>query len=101
MLVAPAAAWSDPVARSAEAAAEPTAVRLPMTQLPPFEQYSSGVGLMVWATGPAIGPVPVDDPGLSRDLGAAARTRVERDFTAERMAASSLEIYQSVAERAG
>lgn len=41
----------------------------------------------------------LDDRGLARGLGAAARTRVERDFTADRMAASSLEVYRSVLRR--
>lgn len=42
----------------------------------------------------------LDNVELARSLGAAARARVERDFTAERMAASALAIYHRVAERA-
>ncbi len=40
----------------------------------------------------------LDDGDLARRLGRAARARVEREFTADRMAASSLEIYQRVAQ---
>ncbi len=43
----------------------------------------------------------LDDRELARRLGGAARERVARDFSAERMAASSLEIYQRVVEQAG
>ncbi len=42
----------------------------------------------------------LDDRDGARNLGAAARARVERDFTAERMAESSLAIYRRAAERA-
>ena len=41
----------------------------------------------------------LDDRDLARSLGAAARARVERDFTADCMAAKSLELYRHVAKR--
>ena len=41
----------------------------------------------------------LDDRELARRLGAAARARAEREFTADQMAASSLEIYRSVLRR--
>lgn len=43
----------------------------------------------------------LDDRELAGELGSAARARVERDFPADRMAASSLEVYRRVLERAG
>ena len=43
----------------------------------------------------------IDDRELARSLGAAARARVEKEFTAERMAASSLDIYRDVLAQAG
>jgi glycosyltransferase involved in cell wall biosynthesis len=43
----------------------------------------------------------LDDHELGRGLGAAARARVEREFTSDEMAARSLEVYQRVVERAG
>ena len=41
----------------------------------------------------------LDDRELALRLGAAARARAEREFTADQMAASSLEIYRSVLRR--
>lgn len=41
----------------------------------------------------------LDDRARARDLGKAARARVERDFTADRMAASSLAIYRAALGR--
>ncbi|MEO8197001.1 MAG: glycosyltransferase family 4 protein [Thermoanaerobaculia bacterium] len=43
----------------------------------------------------------LDDRNLARRLGSTALARVEREFTADRMAASSLEIYRSVLRRVG
>ncbi len=43
----------------------------------------------------------LDDRELAGELGSAARARVARDFSADRMAASSLEVYRRVLERAG
>ncbi len=43
----------------------------------------------------------LDDRELAGRLGSASRVRVAREFSAERMAASSLEVYQSVLSRAG
>ena len=42
----------------------------------------------------------LDDRGMAHGLGAAARARVEREFTAERTAAAALEIYRRIAEGA-
>jgi glycosyltransferase involved in cell wall biosynthesis len=43
----------------------------------------------------------LNDRDLALSLGIAARARVEREFTAERMAARSLEVYRHIAEGAG
>ena len=43
----------------------------------------------------------LDNRELARSVGAAARRRVEKEFTAERMAERSLEVYRRVVEGAG
>lgn len=43
----------------------------------------------------------LDDREMARRLGEAARARVERDFSADRMASSSVEVYRSVVRRVG
>jgi glycosyltransferase involved in cell wall biosynthesis len=42
----------------------------------------------------------LDNRELAQSVGAAARKRVERDFTAERMAERSLEVYRRVVQKA-